>query len=151
MRLRLGTQERAPRECPSRALLGPNVHEGPVRAPTTTGTARPFEAISADPPGNARRGRRENAGRRVERSVPGGATCERLPGNSRVDRGRNRVQRRASEHDAPNAGGRECPSRELLGPNGKREPKRESPQQLRERHVRSTPAPRDIEALVTPV
>ena len=30
-RFRLGSQERAPRECPSRALLGPNVREGPMR------------------------------------------------------------------------------------------------------------------------
>ena len=30
-RFRLGSQERAPRECPSRTLLGPDVREGPVR------------------------------------------------------------------------------------------------------------------------
>ena len=35
--------------------------------------------------------------------------------------------------------GRECPSRALLGPNGREEPKRECAQQRRERHVRSKP------------
>ena len=36
--------------------------------------------------------------KRVQRRVPGGATCERLPGTAREERSESHVQRRASLH-----------------------------------------------------
>ena len=55
MRHRRGSVIAVARECPSRALLGPDGREEPGReySPTTTGTARPFMAISSDPQINA--------------------------------------------------------------------------------------------------
>ena len=44
---------------------------------------------------------------------------------------------------------RECPSRALLGPSVREKPEREYSQQRRERHVRSRPYPRSLNALPT--
>ena len=67
------------RECPSRALLGPNGGEEPDRdCPTTTGTARPFQAVSAEARSHT--------------------AVKRCLVTAREERSESHVQRRASLH-----------------------------------------------------
>ena len=93
--------------------------------------------------------KRERGLRAQRRCLASLFAAKRCLATARVECLENQVLKRVDEYGFPIVVGRECPSSALLGPDGREEPGRGCSQQRRERHVRSEPEPRFVDAMLS--